>query len=128
MIMKLVLDNRTGPKNLNIITSDGSLADAHILAKRLDGSRHTLLSVQRAKDDTLMIGGGPKSFIISRTLPDGTSMTLIADLVATGRQEICVGGQFGDFHSRYVCDEKLMKQALIEYYDCKKGSLNWRAD
>lgn len=57
--MRLTADRRNGVHNLDAEVPDADVNAALDWLSKLDGERHTLLSLERTDGRQLMVGGGP---------------------------------------------------------------------
>ena len=79
-----------------------SLADIEAAVHRLDGKRHTLMSVELPSGKTMTIGGGPDRFI-AEVADDETSRWAAVDPTAGDESmDLIVGGSLVNYPAR-VC-------------------------
>jgi hypothetical protein len=123
--MQLIADNREGIHNQDITIASVDKNVALGWFSKLDGSKHTLLSLERQDGWQLMVGGGPTQYII--TLGDGLSDLTFHNLAGdeTKVVELCAGGQFGEFPQSICATYQQATQVIIFFFDGTERKERW---
>jgi hypothetical protein len=95
--MILTIDDRDGIHNMDVEASISDDRSALDWLLKLDGKKHTLLSIERGDGWQLMIGGGASRYII--TLGNGEENLTFKNSLGdeSSMVELCAGGQFGEY-------------------------------
>ncbi len=92
----------------------------------LDGSVHTLLSLEREDGAVLCVGGDGKWFIIIVSYPDGENFTLVNPEGKDGEtKNLCAGGQYADFSTAHLVDNKKAIKVVVSFFEEAEKQLVW---
>lgn len=109
------LDCRNGNKNTDIDLVFENTKDIFQALKLLDGIEHTLLLIEK-NNEQILIGGGPDKFIVSKS-ERMKSFTLRSNTESSdSKARLCIGGQYGNYPSKYVCDFKCAYSAAQSFF------------
>ncbi len=124
--MRVAIDQRAGV-HCEELTYDAVNPQQIVdIIDRLDGSKHTLVSLDRGDGWQMCIGGGAVSFIVTRSSEDDQNFTLPnEDGTLEKEVELCVGGQYAEFSESIVVNKDLACQAMILFFDRKENELTW---
>lgn len=127
--MNVTMDCREGVRNLDIEKSNCCLEEAVKFFSALDGSKHTLMCVERDDLSILSIGGGAERFVVTHTNASGANATLKSNAsTSAGLARLCAGGQYADFPSEIVVDQQAALNALKLFFDRQEGGLHWKLE
>lgn len=120
-----MVDNRVGIHNQETKMASVDKNVALGWFAKLDGSKHTLLSLERQDGWQLMVGGGPIQYII--TLGDGVSDLTFHNLAGdeTKVVEVCAGGQFGEFPQNICATYQQAAQVITHFFDGSERQERW---
>ena len=123
--MRLAVDTRDGAHNLNVEIADADVSVALDWFTRLDGNRHTLLSLEREDGWQLMAGGGPLRYVVTLgnsddnlTLenPSGNQSTMV---------ELCAGGQYGEYPETVCISPEQAATAVSLFFLGRERQVQW---
>lgn len=123
--MDASIDDRTGVKNDEQTYKALTIETAYELLSQLDGERHTLLTIDNDRGQTLSIGGGPSRYVVTLDSAE-ENLTLVND--ADEEQdsfEICAGGQFSDFPASICVKQPSAKLAVDAFFRDEVQTLDW---
>ena len=84
---------------------------------RLDGRRHTLLTLQGEGERHLAVGGGPDRFVVYMTEDNLCFYNLVTAVAADDQTEsVVAGGQEGDYPSAQVITKSMAWEAVLTYF------------
>jgi hypothetical protein len=123
--MRLTADRRDGVHNLDAEVPDADVNAALDWLCRLDGKRHTLLSVERRDGWQLMVGGGPLRYVVTL----GNDIESLALENPGGNQstmvELCAGGQYGDYPETICVNPEQAANAVSLFFLGLEQQLQW---
>lgn len=123
--MRLTADRRNGVHNLDAEVLDADVNAALDWLSRLDGKRHTLLSVERQDGLQLMVGGGPLRYVVTL----GNDIENLALENPRGNQftmvELCAGGQYGDYPETICVNPEQAANAVSLFFLGLEQQLQW---
>jgi hypothetical protein len=123
--VQLIIDNRQGVENQDTVIPEATEAIALNWLERLDGRRHTLLCLERDQMDTLMVGGGPVHFVVTRNNQTLANITKSDVVNSSATIEVCAGGQYGDFATAVVVDLSTAQFAVKSFIRSQDEALPW---
>lgn len=123
--MQITVDCRTGIHNQDIVVTNAGLSDALSWLTRLDGNRHTLISLSRPTGHHLMIGGGPSWYVV--TLDDGKNSLTLQNRHGAEAEivELCAGGQYGEYPTAYCVDQMQAAQVINLFFEKTETNESW---
>lgn len=123
--MQLTADRRNGVHNLDAEVPDADVNVALDCLSKLDGERHTLLSLGRTDGWQLMVGGGPFRYVV--TLGNDTDNLTLEN--ASGNQStlvrLCAGGQYGDYPETICVKQDQAANAVSLFFLGLEQQLQW---
>ena len=123
--MKISMDSREGAGNTEITGIHCKLDRALDWFQKLDGIKHTLISLDREDSSQMMIGGGPNEFVVSLSKDDADHTLTNSQASGDTTSYICVGGQYGDFPDSMRNDSKATLTAIRTYFESAEDTLDW---
>lgn len=128
--MKLVIDNRAGNLNKDTVIDECSKDKLIDTLQMLNGSNHTLLSIERKDKCRMNVGGGPLFFIVNFTTSAGDNMTLLNPEEDNSEEivELCAGGQYAEFPKSIVVDINNAIKSVVLFYEENEKTLNWNQE
>ncbi|EJK84360.1 hypothetical protein G6L94_00725 [Agrobacterium rhizogenes] len=123
--MRLITDTRNGVHNLDAEVPDADVNMALDWFSKLDGKRHTLMSLERKDGWQLMIGGGPLRYVV--TLGNDIDNLTLENM--SGNQstmvELCAGGQYGDYPETICVNPEQAANAVSLFFLGLEQQLQW---
>ena len=117
------LDSRHENLSRSFMLDFKNLEELKGILQKLDGKRHTIISINH-DNQAFLIGGGPKNFIVTKTIGDENTCLTSNTKKPEQEIEICAGGQFGHYPQNISCSFEEVIFALNEEFfsaGCKKS-------
>ncbi|MBO9872940.1 hypothetical protein J7370_05980 [Xanthomonas sp. D-93] len=126
--MIISIDSRNGTMNNENIFETEDFEKVFELVDRLDGNRHTLVSIEKSDGSQMLVGGGAGKYIVTMTSSDFKNFHLENGEKKGGLVEICAGGQFGEYDKNMVVSIDLVKSAIKQFFGRTTPNLSWVSD
>jgi hypothetical protein len=88
------------------VGSEASLEAIEEAVHRLDGTQHTVMTVEVGSGKTLTIGGGPKLFVAEVAEDESTRWAVIKPIAGDEHIDLRVGGSLAAYPARLCVDMK----------------------
>ncbi|NTJ61688.1 hypothetical protein G6M50_10280 [Agrobacterium rhizogenes] len=123
--MRLTADRRNGVHNLDAEIPDADVNAALDWLSKLDGERHTLLSLERTDGWQLMVGGGPFRYVITLG-NDIDNLTLgNPSRNQSAMLTLCAGAQYGDYPEPICVNPEQATSAVSLFFLGLEQQLQW---
>lgn len=124
--MKLFIDDRVANRSGDIELECHGYEQAIAALGRLNGQKHTLVSIERADGWQLCVGGGGADFVVTLSSQYDENFTLLNPSGDDGSVvELCAGGQFADFSRNVFVGEVEASKTIHNFFFGKEMELNW---
>ena len=113
------------------VLSDARLSDAEIAIQQLDGADRSLVIVEIPDGRTLMIGGGPRYFVVECAENETDRWCVVNPISSEDSIDIVVGGSLVDYPARVCVDLKAALEAVrvfIAEDGCRSPLLVWSVE
>ena len=126
--MILTIDNRIKNLNTDTVYDNGKLELALSLLDKLDGGKHTLLTIERNDGCLICVGGGDNGYIVTLSSKTGDNKTLYNNNNQNNTIELCAGGQYADFPEDIVVDKDTASNTVRHFFFETEITLNWKEE
>ena len=113
------------------VGSEASLKDVEEAVRRLDGSRHTLMTVVLPSGKSLTIGGGPSRFVTEVAEDERNRWAAVDPTAGEEPVDLRVGGSLADYPARLCVDMETVLSAVRAFISddgARSKSVTWSVE